>query len=168
MSMPTCGGAASAERSLPLPKRGLANAGVGSSDLTRTSTTLRVGRRTVHSASKRARRSSTFEKACDDGRVPPSVLRDPRVARCRRRHGSRLDREELWPRPDDARDPRRRYSRGRTRFGPPPSCSTTSLTFHCSRPSLAARFGPPYREYKRQVRRFIPRLTPWSPQAPSP
>jgi protein-S-isoprenylcysteine O-methyltransferase Ste14 len=35
-------------------------------------------------------------------------------------------------------------------------------------PSLTARFGPPYREYKRQVRRFIPRLTPWSPQAPSP
>lgn len=34
-------------------------------------------------------------------------------------------------------------------------------------PRLAARFGPSYREYTRQVRRFLPRLTPWSPQAPS-
>jgi protein-S-isoprenylcysteine O-methyltransferase Ste14 len=34
-------------------------------------------------------------------------------------------------------------------------------------PQLAARFGPPYREYMRHVRRFMPRLTPWSPQAPS-
>ena len=33
-------------------------------------------------------------------------------------------------------------------------------------PQLAARFGLPYREYTRQVRRFVPRLTPWSPQAP--
>jgi protein-S-isoprenylcysteine O-methyltransferase Ste14 len=28
-------------------------------------------------------------------------------------------------------------------------------------PMLAARFGDPYREYKRHVRMFIPRLTPW-------
>lgn len=35
-------------------------------------------------------------------------------------------------------------------------------------PQLAARFGAPYRAYTRQVRRFVPRLTPWSSQAPSP
>jgi protein-S-isoprenylcysteine O-methyltransferase Ste14 len=29
-------------------------------------------------------------------------------------------------------------------------------------PQLAARFGNPYHEYMRQVRRFVPRLTPWS------
>jgi protein-S-isoprenylcysteine O-methyltransferase Ste14 len=30
-------------------------------------------------------------------------------------------------------------------------------------PLLEARFGDEYREYCRHVRRFIPRLTPWSP-----
>jgi protein-S-isoprenylcysteine O-methyltransferase Ste14 len=35
-------------------------------------------------------------------------------------------------------------------------------------PQLVARFGDPYREYTRQVRRFVPRLTPWTPQAPNP
>ena len=30
-------------------------------------------------------------------------------------------------------------------------------------PMLAARFGEPYREYKRRVRRFLPRLRPWHP-----
>jgi protein-S-isoprenylcysteine O-methyltransferase Ste14 len=29
-------------------------------------------------------------------------------------------------------------------------------------PSLAARFGEPYGEYKRAVRRFLPRLRPWT------
>jgi protein-S-isoprenylcysteine O-methyltransferase Ste14 len=28
-------------------------------------------------------------------------------------------------------------------------------------PQLARRFGDPYREYCRNVRRFIPRLSPW-------
>jgi protein-S-isoprenylcysteine O-methyltransferase Ste14 len=32
-------------------------------------------------------------------------------------------------------------------------------------PQLEARFGEPYREYKRHVGRVIPRLTPWSPEA---
>lgn len=32
-------------------------------------------------------------------------------------------------------------------------------------PQLAARFGHPYLEYTRQVRRFVPRLTPWRPRA---
>lgn len=32
-------------------------------------------------------------------------------------------------------------------------------------PLLEARFGDEYREYCRHVRRFIPRLTPWSPPA---
>ena len=31
-------------------------------------------------------------------------------------------------------------------------------------PMLAARFGKPYREYKRAVRRFLPRLRPWTPE----
>jgi protein-S-isoprenylcysteine O-methyltransferase Ste14 len=30
-------------------------------------------------------------------------------------------------------------------------------------PMLAERFGEPYREYRRHVRRFLPRLRPWSP-----
>jgi len=30
-------------------------------------------------------------------------------------------------------------------------------------PMLAQRFGEPYREYCRHVRRFLPRLTPWRP-----
>ena len=30
-------------------------------------------------------------------------------------------------------------------------------------PMLAQRFGEPYREYCRHVRRFLPRLTPWTP-----
>lgn len=34
-------------------------------------------------------------------------------------------------------------------------------------PQLEARFGEPYREYRRHVRRFLPRLRPWSPQAPT-
>lgn len=32
-------------------------------------------------------------------------------------------------------------------------------------PMLAQRFGEPYREYCRHVRRFLPRLTPWVPPA---
>jgi peptidoglycan/LPS O-acetylase OafA/YrhL len=32
-------------------------------------------------------------------------------------------------------------------------------------PMLAQRFGEPYREYCRNVRRFLPRLTPWVPPA---
>jgi protein-S-isoprenylcysteine O-methyltransferase Ste14 len=32
-------------------------------------------------------------------------------------------------------------------------------------PQLEARFGEPYREYCRHVRRFLPRLTPWVPGA---
>ncbi len=32
-------------------------------------------------------------------------------------------------------------------------------------PQLARRFGGPYREYCRHVRRFIPRLRPWNPSA---
>jgi protein-S-isoprenylcysteine O-methyltransferase Ste14 len=32
-------------------------------------------------------------------------------------------------------------------------------------PQLAARFGEPYRRYKRAVRRFLPRLRPWTPAA---
>ena len=31
-------------------------------------------------------------------------------------------------------------------------------------PMLEARFGDPYREYKRHVRRFLPRLRPWTPR----
>jgi protein-S-isoprenylcysteine O-methyltransferase Ste14 len=31
-------------------------------------------------------------------------------------------------------------------------------------PMLDARFGSSYAEYKRNVRRFIPRLTPWTPR----
>ena len=31
-------------------------------------------------------------------------------------------------------------------------------------PMLAARFGESYREYKRHVRRFVPRLRPWTDQ----
>jgi protein-S-isoprenylcysteine O-methyltransferase Ste14 len=34
-------------------------------------------------------------------------------------------------------------------------------------PQLAARFGDPYREYTREVRRFVPRLTPWRPRGES-
>jgi len=30
-------------------------------------------------------------------------------------------------------------------------------------PQLERRFGDSYREYRRHVRRFIPRLRPWSP-----
>jgi len=30
-------------------------------------------------------------------------------------------------------------------------------------PLLEQRFGDPYREYRRNVRRFLPRLRPWSP-----
>jgi protein-S-isoprenylcysteine O-methyltransferase Ste14 len=29
---------------------------------------------------------------------------------------------------------------------------------------LVARFGEPYRDYCRHVRRFVPRLTPWTPR----
>jgi protein-S-isoprenylcysteine O-methyltransferase Ste14 len=32
-------------------------------------------------------------------------------------------------------------------------------------PMLAERFGESYRQYKRGVRRFLPRLTPWDPDA---
>jgi protein-S-isoprenylcysteine O-methyltransferase Ste14 len=32
-------------------------------------------------------------------------------------------------------------------------------------PQLAQRFGDPYREYCRHVRRFLPRLRPWEPAA---
>ena len=31
-------------------------------------------------------------------------------------------------------------------------------------PSLVARFGEPYKQYTREVRRFVPRLTPWNPR----
>jgi protein-S-isoprenylcysteine O-methyltransferase Ste14 len=30
-------------------------------------------------------------------------------------------------------------------------------------PQLVRRFGEPYREYRRHVRRFLPRLRPWAP-----
>jgi protein-S-isoprenylcysteine O-methyltransferase Ste14 len=33
-------------------------------------------------------------------------------------------------------------------------------------PQLVQRFGEPYREYRRHVRRFLPRLRPWVPDAP--
>jgi protein-S-isoprenylcysteine O-methyltransferase Ste14 len=33
-------------------------------------------------------------------------------------------------------------------------------------PQLERRFGEPYREYRRHVRRFLPRLRPWDPDAP--
>jgi protein-S-isoprenylcysteine O-methyltransferase Ste14 len=33
-------------------------------------------------------------------------------------------------------------------------------------PQLARRFGEPYREYRRHVRRFLPRLRPWVPDVP--
>jgi protein-S-isoprenylcysteine O-methyltransferase Ste14 len=33
-------------------------------------------------------------------------------------------------------------------------------------PQLEQRFGDSYREYRRHVRRFLPRLTPWDPGAP--
>jgi protein-S-isoprenylcysteine O-methyltransferase Ste14 len=32
-------------------------------------------------------------------------------------------------------------------------------------PMLAARFGEPYRRYQQAVRRFLPRLAPWTPEA---
>jgi protein-S-isoprenylcysteine O-methyltransferase Ste14 len=32
-------------------------------------------------------------------------------------------------------------------------------------PMLAQRFGEPYRRYRRAVRRFLPRLRPWTPSA---
>lgn len=32
-------------------------------------------------------------------------------------------------------------------------------------PQLEQRFGDPYRAYRRHVRRFLPRLRPWSPDA---
>ena len=32
-------------------------------------------------------------------------------------------------------------------------------------PMLVARFGEPYTRYKKAVRRFVPRLRPWNPQA---
>jgi protein-S-isoprenylcysteine O-methyltransferase Ste14 len=35
-------------------------------------------------------------------------------------------------------------------------------------PQLVTRFGGSYREYTRQVRRFVPRLTPWSSGEPHP
>jgi protein-S-isoprenylcysteine O-methyltransferase Ste14 len=31
-------------------------------------------------------------------------------------------------------------------------------------PGLEARFGEPYRRYRQQVPRFIPRLRPWDPE----
>jgi protein-S-isoprenylcysteine O-methyltransferase Ste14 len=31
-------------------------------------------------------------------------------------------------------------------------------------PQLVQRFGEPYREYRRHVRRFLPRLRPWAPE----
>jgi protein-S-isoprenylcysteine O-methyltransferase Ste14 len=34
-------------------------------------------------------------------------------------------------------------------------------------PQLERRFGEPYCEYRRHVRRFLPRLRPWVPGAPS-
>jgi protein-S-isoprenylcysteine O-methyltransferase Ste14 len=34
-------------------------------------------------------------------------------------------------------------------------------------PQLERRFGESYREYRRHVRRFLPRLRPWVPSAPS-
>ena len=33
-------------------------------------------------------------------------------------------------------------------------------------PDLEMRFGEAYREYRRHVRRFLPRLTPWDPGSP--
>jgi protein-S-isoprenylcysteine O-methyltransferase Ste14 len=33
-------------------------------------------------------------------------------------------------------------------------------------PQLERRFGESYREYRRHVRRFLPRLRPWAPTAP--
>jgi protein-S-isoprenylcysteine O-methyltransferase Ste14 len=33
-------------------------------------------------------------------------------------------------------------------------------------PQLEQRFGRPYREYRRHVRRFVPRLRPWQPDSP--
>jgi protein-S-isoprenylcysteine O-methyltransferase Ste14 len=33
-------------------------------------------------------------------------------------------------------------------------------------PQLERRFGESYREYRRHVRRFLPRLGPWDPGAP--
>ncbi len=35
-------------------------------------------------------------------------------------------------------------------------------------PMLAARFGEPYRQYTKHVRRFLPRLSPWTPTAAKP
>lgn len=35
-------------------------------------------------------------------------------------------------------------------------------------PQLERRFGESYREYRRHVRRFLPRLRPWVPGAPPP
>ena len=35
-------------------------------------------------------------------------------------------------------------------------------------PQLEARFGDDYREYRRHVRRFLPRLRPWDPDPPEP
>ena len=34
-------------------------------------------------------------------------------------------------------------------------------------PQLERRFGESYREYRRHVRRFLPRLSPWEPGAPA-
>jgi protein-S-isoprenylcysteine O-methyltransferase Ste14 len=34
-------------------------------------------------------------------------------------------------------------------------------------PRLVRRFGEPYREYRRHVRRFLPRGRPWEPDAPA-
>ena len=35
-------------------------------------------------------------------------------------------------------------------------------------PQLEQRFGEPYREYRRHVRRFLPRLRPWTPDTAPP
>jgi protein-S-isoprenylcysteine O-methyltransferase Ste14 len=35
-------------------------------------------------------------------------------------------------------------------------------------PGLEARFGDPYRRYRRHVPRFVPRLRPWHPARPDP